>query len=126
MKLVSAVCGAKFEIMFALSEKGHPSAYQVFQSLDKVTQAAFHTSMKRLAETGNGGPRERFKKVEGTDLWEFKKHRHRFLGFYLPKRRFVIASYEEKKKDKLNPATIKRAESIKKQLKGEEVAARGR
>jgi len=44
----------------------------------------------RLADDGRVENRERFKKVEGTEeLFEFKLHQIRVLGFFLPGGRFV-------------------------------------
>lgn len=117
--------GSKLEVLFAV---GRGSVLDEFTALDASVRAALHAGMQRLAD-GQSIPPERFKKVEGTEkLFEFKKHQHRFLGFHMSGRRFVIAAYEQKKQDKLKNATIVRTEEVRRQLQyqDEEVAKRGR
>ncbi len=79
--------------------------------------ALFH----RLAETGRINNREQFRNLgqrggkRGSELWEFKKFQDRFLGDFRPGHRFLIAAYEQKKKDRLDPDVVNRAIRIMKE-----------
>jgi hypothetical protein len=73
---------------------------------------------QRLAEVGRINNREQFRNLgeqsgkRGSELWEFKRFQDRFLGDFRPGRRFLIAAYQQKKKDRLDPAVIERAVGV--------------
>ncbi|OIP31631.1 MAG: hypothetical protein AUK47_22170 [Deltaproteobacteria bacterium CG2_30_63_29] len=69
---------------------------------------------EKLASTGIIRNKELFKKVEGTQLFEFKRGQLRVLCAYNPQRRgtmFLLAG-EIKKTGKLSPSTITRAQDV--------------
>jgi hypothetical protein len=96
-------------VEFAADADGESETRAVFDSLVRHEKASLHVAMQRLADFGRLQNDERFRTVTGSGLWEFRKNQHRFLGGFLPARRFVIAAYERKKKWKLRPETIQRA-----------------
>lgn len=86
----------------------HPQDSQKVEALLKVV-------------TSTGVPRNptKAKRVEGSDgVFEFKSFQVRILWFYHPNPRarmvIVMASAERKKKDKLTPAVVQRAEAARK------------
>lgn len=77
--------------------------------LDEADSAKVLALFKRLADAGKISNEEKFKRVEGTELFEFKSFQVRFLGDFRPGRRFVLAHGLRKKKDKHNKADIETA-----------------
>ena len=122
MKVNLFTCGNRFRIEFVEQDNGRLSAWEAYRTLHKIEQAAVAVTLRKLAETGRVSNREKFKKVEGSPLFEVKEFQHRFLGFFLKGARFVVASYEIKKGGKLKPATIERAIDFKQQMEQEVVA----
>lgn len=108
-------------VEFAEGESGRSETREVFDGLSKTEKAGIHITMQRLADEGRVENPERFKIVEGSRLWEIKKGQHRFVGGFLPGRRFVITAYELKKRDKLRPQTVERAASVMRLLRKEKV-----
>jgi truncated hemoglobin YjbI len=103
-------------IEFAARDDGESRTWEEFSSLGRIEKASLHSTMSLLASTGRVANEQRFKKVEGTDLWELKKNQHRFLGRFLPGKRFIVAAYERKKRGRLQPETIERAEAVLNEL----------
>ena len=70
---------------------------------NRFAQTGFIANHDQFHKLGNkAGPR-------GANLGEFKRFQDRFLGDFRPGRRFLIAAYEQKKKDRLDPDVIERA-----------------
>jgi hypothetical protein len=113
MNTVLAAPGTKLKVEFAADDDGASALRDLYLGLRKTDRAALGAAFEMLAERGRVPNAERFKKVEGTDLWEFKKHQHRFVGFYLKGGRFIIAAYEQKKRGRLRDQTISRAEEVR-------------
>ena len=57
--------------------------------------------------------REKFKKIEGTDLYEFKCFQVRMPCFYAGQGRIILTHGLKKKADKLRPSDIKKAQELK-------------
>lgn len=58
--------------------------------------------------------REKFKRVEGSDkIFELKSFQIRVLCFFVPGGRLILTHGLVKKKDRLDPADITRAETIR-------------
>lgn len=106
------VSGQRLAIDFAVSSDGSSPVQEAFDSLSASDQRVFHVAFQRLADEGRISSRQRFKRIEGSDLWEFKKHQHRFLGGYLPDKRFVVVAYEKKQQERLSPPVVTRAEQL--------------
>jgi len=67
-----------------------------------------------LGTTGHIANKEHFKKIEGTDLFEFKRHQLRFLCFYTADRRVVVCHALRKKKDKHRRRDLEHAAELMK------------
>jgi hypothetical protein len=78
-------------------------------------RAGFQTSYAAFASNrGKVWNKERFKKLEGTDLYEFKRYQLRLAGFFLPGKIFVICHIPKpKKRDGWRAQDIHRAEAAK-------------
>jgi len=125
MRMHVVATGAFFSVGFLVLNDGSSPTWSAFQSLGRAEQAALHVAIKKLAESGRIGSQQRFKKLEGSDgIWEFKKHQHRFLGFTLPGKRFVIAQYQKKQGDKIKPSLVQEAEATRDRLLKEAKEAR--
>lgn len=68
---------------------------------------------ERLCCHGRISNKEHFRKVEGTDLFEFKRFQIRLLGFYTRDKRFVICHAVTKKQDKHDRQDLKHAQALR-------------
>ena len=93
---------------------GSIAAKTHFENLNDADAAKVAPLFQRLSDFGKISNREKFKGLgrEGADLFEFKSFQDRFIGDFRPGKRFLIAAYARKKKDKLDPAVVKRAVDI--------------
>ena len=107
--------GRKFTIEFAIRSNGTMPAKEFYDNeLSEQERAKLKPPITRLADDGRVDNRERFKKVEDTDeLFEFKSHQVRILGFFLRGGRFILTHGLRKKQDKLPKGEIKIAETIR-------------
>ncbi|HXJ14016.1 MAG TPA: type II toxin-antitoxin system RelE/ParE family toxin [Candidatus Limnocylindrales bacterium] len=107
------LAGEKLAIVFAVRTNGSMPAKDFFDGeLTDAERRKFRPPMERLAETRRVENREHFKKVEATNLWEFKSHQIRLLGGYLDDGRFALAHGIKKKQDRLKSSDIQVAEEI--------------
>lgn len=92
-------------------ENGDCPAQVFWESLDVKVQARFQHRFQKVADNVNWRHPEHFKKIERTDLYEFKKHQARFFCFWSRQRRglLVITHGVIKKKNKLDPSDLERA-----------------
>lgn len=97
-----------------MDANGSMAAKAEFENLNDADAAKVAALFQRLANFGTIANREKFKKLgkKGVGLFEFKSFQDRFIGDFRPGKRFLIASYTKKKKDKLDPAVVKRAVDI--------------
>ena len=113
-----AAKGAWGTVEWAVDKEGSLSARADYEHLDVDRKAKMAALFQRLAEVGRINNREQFRNLgeksgrRGSQLWEFKRFQDRFLGDFRPGRRFLIAAYEQKKKDRLDSAVIDRAVRI--------------
>lgn len=86
-----------------------------YLDLDPRDRAGFQKSYETFASnSGKVRNKERFKKLEGTDLYEFKRFQLRLAGFFLPGKLFVICHIPKpKKRDGWRAQDIDRAEAAK-------------
>ncbi|HYB91383.1 MAG TPA: hypothetical protein VEC38_10090 [Candidatus Binataceae bacterium] len=113
-----AAKGAWGTVEWAVDKEGSLPARADYEHLDVDRKAKMAALFQRLAEVGRINNREQFRNLgeksgrRGSQLWEFKRFQDRFLGDFRPGRRFLIAAYEQKKKDRLDSAVIDRAVRI--------------
>jgi hypothetical protein len=102
-------------VEWAVGKEGSLPARADYERLKTERKAKMAALFQRLAEVGRINNREHFRNLgersgkSGSELWEFKRFQDRFLGDFRPGRRFLVAAYEQKKKDRLDPAVIQRA-----------------
>jgi len=113
-----AATGQWGRVEWAVDAKGAMPARGDFLHLPEANQDKVMALFKRLAETGRILNREKFRQLgqksakKGAELFEFKSFQDRFIGDFRPGRRFLVAAYANKKKDKLDPADIERAVTV--------------
>jgi hypothetical protein len=115
--------GQKLQIEFAIRSNGTMPAKDFYDNdLSDAERRKLLPPMVRLAETRLVSNKEHFKKIEGTEeLWEFKSHQVRLIGFFLPGGRFVLAHGLRKKQDRLAAKDIKLADEIRKEVSGRKI-----
>ena len=88
---------------------------EYIESLDSPTQKKVLALLKRFVEKGNIFNKEQFRKERG-EIWAFKANQARLLCFYYPKapnKLLVITSCLTKKKNKMPPIELDRADTIR-------------
>jgi Gp49-like protein DUF891 len=116
MQTVLMVQGSKLKIEFLAEGVGSSKLEMVLNGLPLTDRTALHAVMQRLANGERISDDRKFKKIEGTELWEIKRFQDRFVGFYAKGGRFLVVAYEQKKKDRLSRPTLDRAEAYRKKL----------
>ena len=102
-------------VEWAVNREGSLPARAEYERLTPDRKAKMLALFQRLAQVGLINNREQFHKLgelagkRGSALREFKRFQDRFLGDFRAGRRFLVAGYEQKKKDRLDPAVIERA-----------------
>jgi hypothetical protein len=86
-----------------------------YGELDESDRAKVLALFQRLADTGRITNEEKFKRVEGTELFEFKSFQVRLLGDFRPGHRFVVTHGLRKKKDKHSKTDIDTAWTLLKE-----------
>lgn len=93
---------------------GSQPAYDFFRGLHEADRAKTIALFKLFARVGTGlRNKTKFKKVQGTELFEFKPTQQiRFLGNFRRRGRFIVAAGTRKKKWKLDREDIDRANRL--------------
>jgi hypothetical protein len=101
-------------VEWAVRANGSLAAKTDFDNLVEEDRAKVFSLFRRLADSGAISNREKFKNLgsQGAHLWEFKAFQDRFIGDFRPGKRFLVAAYTRKKRDKLDPAVITRAAAV--------------
>lgn len=105
--------GRCFVIEFALLPEGQMPAKEFLEGLNEGDQAKILSLIERLGDHGEIRNREKFKKVERTDFFEFKSFQVRIIGFFIHGRRFVLTHGFRKKQDNIPKSELERAYWIK-------------
>lgn len=93
----------------------HPVVSYISEQMSRSERARFITTMTKVDQQPGWTSHEHWKKLEGeSGLFEYKQFKHRLLGFFDGRGRFVFASAEYKKKNKLRNETIDRAKRLRK------------
>jgi hypothetical protein len=107
-----AYAGACRHIVYARALDGSHPAKDFFDGLPPNIKNRFGVSFKKLGDTGKLFNKEQFKAIEGTQFFEFKCHRYRLICRFADGGLILLVYGCEKKKNKLDPEDIKRAERI--------------
>lgn len=105
--------GSRLTIEYAVLPDGKMPAKTFVEGLTHSYQARVLVLFQRLGDHGVIKNPEHFKKVVGSDFFEFKRHQVRILAFSLPGRRFILTHGFRKKKDKIDKAELSRAARIR-------------
>ena len=106
------VTGEWYVVEWATKLNGSVPGKEFYENLSEQEKARVLALFSRLAEHRQIRNREQFKKVEGYELFEFKKFQTRFLGDFRPGRRFVVATGLNKKSNKLKRTEIEKAINV--------------
>ena len=88
-------------------------AEEFLAGLAKEEWAGVVRIIKRLADVGKIHNTEQFKKIRGTDFWEFKSFQIRVFSYFDSQRQLVITHGCKKKQQKLDRAEIDRMQRIR-------------
>ena len=117
-----------WRVFVAWEADGVSPVRDAYLDLDPRDRAGFQKSYETLA-SNNGRVRnkEHFKKLEGTDLYEFKRFQLRLAGFFLPGKIFVICHIPKpKKRDGWRDQDIERAKTTKNRFESMVAPKKGR
>lgn len=98
--------GAILLLRWACTRRGGFPALDFFNGLSTQDQKKVLVLFKRLGDVGRIPSAEKFKKIEDTDLFEFKSFRVRFIGDFRKGSQFVIAHGLEKTADRYRPGDL--------------------
>ena len=112
MRRPVAYDGCKFRIAYAVCLDQTSPGEEFYNGLSENDQARLNKLFETLGDQGKIFNEEKYKKIEGTDFYEFKSFQIRMPCFYRPGHLVVITHGFRKKKDKIPPSEIKRAERI--------------
>ena len=107
-----AYSGQRFTILWARDRRGDRPAERYFDTLNKSEKAKFLTLFKYLGDHGRIRSKEKFRKLTGEGVWEFKIGGHRLIGDFRPGGVFVISHGTEKKTDRLRPEEFEIAKRV--------------
>lgn len=72
--------------------------------------------IQRLGDSGQIRNEQKCRKLTGTDLFELKSFQIRILWFFAPGGRVILAHHAFKKKERLSPGDIHKAEMLRRQF----------
>ena len=104
------VTGATLTIEYAVGTNGSMPAKEFIDGLVESDQRKLAALLQTMADRGNVPNREQFKKVRGP-IFEFKKHQTRVFCFRDGHTWFLTNGYK-KKRDRLDPSEVARAERV--------------
>jgi hypothetical protein len=108
--------GKRFRIESIRLDNGSLPLRDFIEGLGDSDKAKVLALIQLLGETGQIRNPEKCRKLTGTELFELKSFQIRILWFYAPGWRVILAHYAIKKKDRLRPEDIQKAESLKKKF----------
>lgn len=86
---------------------------EFYDALDDGDKAKLNKLFEHLGDHSKISNKEKFKKIEGTDFFEFKSFQIRMPCYFKQGGLVIITHGFRKKDDRIPPAEIKRAERIK-------------
>lgn len=102
--------GHHFAIHALLHPNGSSPVTEFLSELDEKTRKGIDALFDLLCTTGRIRNKEMFKKIEGTNLFEFKRFQIRLLCFYTDDKKVVLCHAVVKKKDRHKASDLKLAE----------------
>jgi hypothetical protein len=105
--------GPFYTVELAITANGRCPGKKFLDDLSKSDREKILRIIKRLADKGKVGNREQFKKIEGTEFFEFKNFRTRMPCYFQAGSRIIITHGFPKKGDSIEPEQIDRMERIR-------------
>ncbi len=105
--------GALRTIEYAVLPDGRMPAKDFFDERSAKDKSRLLSLFERLGDHGRINNDQKFKKIVGTDFFEFKSFQIRVICFTLPGGRMVLTHGLVKKRDKLDRAELRRAVRIR-------------
>lgn len=105
--------GARHQVIALGLSDGSCPAGDFLNELDDSDTAKVAAIIQYLGDRGSYANREKFKKVEGSKVFEIKSFQIRIFCFFSSDRRLVLLYGLRKKKDKHKSADIRRAEEYR-------------
>ena len=97
-----------------LADRSAPAA-EFLLALSDGDKAKMYALFKRLGDIGLINNKEKFKKIEGTNFYEFKSFQIRMPCFFEPGKRVIVTHGFRKQGDKIPRSEIERAIRIREQ-----------
>lgn len=105
--------GRCFMVELVLRQDGGCPAQEFLDRLPPEKRAKILALIRRLADDGRIANRQKFKKIEDTDFFEFKGSQTRVVCYFLPERRLVITHGFIKKQDRIPAPELRRAARLR-------------
>lgn len=113
--------GEQFTIEWYYSEKGESQARHYYLELYVSDRIKVLKLFKMMGDIGKIRDKTKFRN-EGDKIYAFKPQPHRFLSFFVERRKIIVTNAFWKKQDKLPPGEKDRAlncmKSYKERVKG--------
>lgn len=113
MSRPTAYSGLQFTIAYAVCLDHSRPGEKFYDELGDRDKAKLNKLFEHLGDHGKISNEEKFKKIEGTEFFEFKSFQIRMPCFFIPGKVLVITHGFSKKGDKIPRAELKRAERIR-------------
>jgi len=105
-----AYAGPLFTIVFAVCANGSAYGFDFYRNeMDDRERAKLLALFVRMGDAGRIRDDRKFKRIDGTDFFEFKNFQIRMPCYYLPGRLLVITHGFRKQADRIPPSEIARA-----------------
>lgn len=113
--------GLKVRIELLEHDDGSCPAATFLDQLGRQDRQRLDTLFCRMGDHGSITNKEQFKKIEGTDIWEFKRYQVRLFCFFAKgtPARLVIIDGVTKKSDKHKKSDLDRVDVIRKKFNGD-------
>lgn len=105
--------GARYKVIaLELADRTCPSE-EFLNDLSAKDRAKVAAIIQRLGDVGEVSNKEKFKKIEDTNLFEIKSFQIRIFCFFSPDRKLVLLYGLRKKQDKHKSSDLGRAEEYR-------------
>jgi phage-related protein len=105
--------GEQFTVECAICLNGGCPSKEFLDSLDNANRAKIIKIITKFARDGKIWNKEQFKKIEGTDFWEFKSFQVRILMYHCSRGVIALTHGFKKKGDKIPEGQMERTRRIK-------------
>lgn len=101
-------------VVYAVCANGTSPGFDFYRNeLTDTEKAQMLRLFNKMGDRGRIASREQFKRIEGTEFFEFKNFQIRMPCYFLPGNLVVLTHGFRKKGDRIPPSEIDRARRIK-------------